>query len=164
MELIALRLVHLIETHADGLATELIQKLQRSKRTGDLRKVPPEELRARIHELLTHLSEWLLTKTTSDVERRYVEIGERRASQQVSLSDYCWAIVLTKEHLWDFLQRQGFLQSPIELYGEMELLRLLDQFFDRALCYASEGYEHYASSWEGPVPAHGLSSPASVKQ
>ena len=52
---------------------------------------------------------------------------------------------MTKEYLWDFLQRQGFLQSPIELYGEMELLRLLDQFFDHALCYASEGFEQYAT-------------------
>jgi hypothetical protein len=36
------------------------------------------------------------------------------------------------DHLWEFLQRQGFMNSPVELYGEMELLRLLDQFFDRA--------------------------------
>jgi hypothetical protein len=35
--------------------------------------------------------------------------------------------------------------SPIEIYGEMELLRLLDQFFDRALCFAAEGYERYIS-------------------
>lgn len=139
--MIALRLVHLIENHADQLAQGLIEKLQRSSRTSDLRKVPAEELRGRIHEILNHLSEWLLTKTTADIEQRYREIGARRAAQGVSLSDYCWAMVLTKEHLWDFLQRQGFLRSPVEIYGEMELLRLLDQFFDRALCYATEGYE-----------------------
>ena len=33
------------------------------------------------------------------------------------------------------------LRGPLEIYGEMELLRLMDQFFDRALCYATEGYE-----------------------
>jgi len=31
----------------------------------------------------------------------------------------------------------------VEIYGEMELSRLLDQFFDRALCFATEGYEQY---------------------
>jgi hypothetical protein len=36
------------------------------------------------------------------------------------------------------------MNSPVELYGEMELLRLLDQFFDRALCFATEGYEQYS--------------------
>lgn len=41
----------------------------------------------------------------------------------------------------EFLEQQGFLRSPVELYGKMELLRLLDQFFDRALAYATEGYE-----------------------
>jgi len=50
--------------------------------------------------------------------------------------------VLTKEHIWEFLQRQGFLQSPLEIYGELELLRFLDQFFDRAMYYVTEGYEH----------------------
>jgi hypothetical protein len=50
---------------------------------------------------------------------------------------------VTKEHLWEFLQRQGSKRGPVEIYGEMELLRLLDRFFDRALCFATEGYEHY---------------------
>ena len=92
---------------------------------------------------MRHLSEWLLTKTGHDVEQRYFEIGERRASQGVALSDFCWSIVLVKEHLWEFLQRQDSTHGPVEIYGEMELLRLLDQFFDRALCFATEGYEQY---------------------
>ena len=36
---------------------------------------------------------------------------------------------------------EGFLRGPLEIFGEMELLRLLDQFFDRAICYTAEGYE-----------------------
>jgi hypothetical protein len=143
--MIALRLVHLVEAHSDELAQGLIEKFARSSRTSDMKKVPPAELRERVYELLHQLGEWLLTKTESDVERRYFDIGGRRAAQGVSLSDYCWAIVLTKEHLWEFLQQQAFMTSPVELYGEMELLRLLDQFFDRALCYATEGYEQYVS-------------------
>ena len=69
--------------------------------------------------------------------------GERRASQGVALSDFCWSITGTKEHLCEFRQRQGFKRGPVEIYDEMELLRLLDRFFDRALCFAREGYEHY---------------------
>jgi len=148
--LIALRLVHLIETHSDELTEGLVHKVLNSSRTTDLRKVPIEELRDRIHELLEHLSEWLLTKSNADIRKRYVQIGGRRAAQGVSVSDYCWAIFTVKEHLWDFLQRQGFLHSPVEIYGEMELLRLLDQFFDRAICYATEGYEQ-SDAWQPVV-------------
>jgi hypothetical protein len=144
--MIALRLVRLIEAHSEQLARDLIEKLQASSRTHDLRKVPPSELRSRMHEILQHLSEWLLTKTDSDIESRYRELGARRAAQGVSITDFCWAVMLTKEHLWEFLQRQGFLRGPIELYGEMELLWLLNQFFDRALCYALEGYKQQLDS------------------
>ena len=147
--MIALRLVRVIERHSDELAVELVAKLETSSRTTDLRKVPVEELRRGIQEILRHLGEWLLTKPGHDIEQRYFEIGERRASQGVALSDFCWAIVVTKDHLWEFLQRQSFMNSPVELYGEMELLRLLDQFFDRALVFATEGYELYAQLQTG---------------
>lgn len=141
--MIALTLVRVIERHARELAVELVTKLGTSLRTADLRRVPVAELQEQNEEVLLHLSEWLLTKTAYDIERRYLELGERRASQGVALSNLCWAIALTKQHLWEFLEQQGFRRGPVEIYGEMELLRLLDQFFDRALCFATEGYEQY---------------------
>jgi hypothetical protein len=141
--MIALRLVRLIEDHSDELSATLIAKLRASAHTADMRKVPADELQERTNEILQHLNEWLLTKTGRDIQQRYREIGERRAEQGVALSDFCWSIILTKEHLWEFLQREGFLRGPIELYGELELLRLLDQFFDRALCFATEGYQRH---------------------
>jgi hypothetical protein len=149
--MIALRLVRMIENHSEELTESLVAKLEASARTADLRKVPAEELRERIHEILLHLNEWLLTKTGRDIETHYREIGERRAAQNVALSDFCWGIILTKEHLWEFLQQQAFMRGPVEIYGELELLRLMDQFFDRALCFASEGYEQYMQLQRGAV-------------
>jgi hypothetical protein len=116
-------------------------------RNSEHRRVPPTCAKSRstnwrqIEEILQHLSEWLLTKTGDDIEQRFFELGERRASQGVTLSDPCWAIAVIKEHLWEFLERQGFKRGPVEIYGEVELLRLLDRFLDRALCFATEGYE-----------------------
>jgi hypothetical protein len=139
--MIALRLVRLIEEHSEELSQELLSKFRNSAMTRDMAKVPSQELRERTNEILHNLGEWLLQKREADVEQRYRTLGVRRASQDVSLSDFCWALVLTKEHIWDFLERQGLLRGPLELYGEMELLRLLDQFFDHAICYAAEGFE-----------------------
>lgn len=139
--MIAVRLVRLIEQHSDELTDELLEKFQSSARTTELRKVPSHELRNRSHEIICNLSEWLLSKSDADVARRYREIGALRASQQVSLAHVCWGIVITKEHIWNFLEREGFLRGPLEILGEMELLQLLDQFFDRAICYCAEGYE-----------------------
>ena len=139
--MIALRLVRLIENHSDELAVGLMTKFQNSPRTRELLKVPAGELRDRSYEIYRNLSAWLLHTKESEIEQRYVDIGARRAAQEVPLSEVCWAIMLTKEYLWDFLEQQGFLRSSLEILGELELLRLLDQFFDRALCFAAEGYE-----------------------
>jgi hypothetical protein len=106
-----------------------------------MRKITETELLSGMQELLLHLSEWLLMKTDADVEKRYRAVGARLRSRDITLVDACWASTMTKQHLWEFLQKQGILRTPVELYGEMELLCLLDQFFDRALCYTAEGYE-----------------------
>jgi hypothetical protein len=139
--MIAVRLVRLIEAHSDELADGLLNKFRTSSRTSDLRNVSAQELRGRSLEIIQHLSEWLICKSESEVERRYREMGFARAAQNVSFADFCWAMVLTKDHIWDFVQRQGFLGGAAEIYGAMELLRLLDQFFERAICYGAEGYE-----------------------
>lgn len=139
--MIAVRLVRLIEGHSEDLTDKLLTKFVTSPRTTDLRRVPPQDLRQRCHEILGHLGEWLLSKSNPDIESRYREIGALRAAQGVSLADVVWGIVLMKEHIWDFVQREGFLRGPLEIYGAMELQRLLDQFFDHAICYCAEGYE-----------------------
>jgi len=30
-----------------------------------------------------------------------------------SATDFCWAIAVIKEHLWEFLERQGFKPGPV---------------------------------------------------
>jgi hypothetical protein len=139
--MIALRLVHLIETHSEELAGGLTQRLLSSERTRDLRKVAANELHYRCHEIYRNLSEWLLSKTEHDVEKVYRALGARRAKQGVSMATLTWAILLTKEHLWTFLESEGVHGGLHNIFGELELLRLLDQFFDRAVYYATEGYE-----------------------
>jgi hypothetical protein len=138
--MVALRLIRLIENHSEQIARNLAARIRVSLRTQDMQKVPEAELITGVQELLQHLSEWLLTKTDADVETRYRQSGIRLAEQGIALADACWAVTMTKEQLWEFLQKQGLLRSPIELYGEMELLTLLNQFFDRALCHLIEGY------------------------
>jgi hypothetical protein len=139
--MLAYRLVRLIETHSDALAGSLLKKVQSSEFTRSYHKVPAEELRDRVYEIYRHLGAWLLGKTEVDIEQRYNEIGSRRYQQGVPLSDLIWAITLTKENLWEFLKEETILDRPVEVFGEMEMLQLLEQFFDRAIYYAAQGYE-----------------------
>ncbi len=67
-----------------------------------------------------------------------------------------WVIILTKENLWEFLKKESSPERPAEAFGELEMLQLLDQFFDRAIYYASVGYERAIAAHELP-PARGAS-------
>ena len=87
------------------------------------------------------MGDWLLGKNQENIEQRYREIGARRASQGVPLPELIQAIVLTKENLWDFLKSEAVLDRAVEIMGELELLQMLEQFFDRAIYFAAVGYQ-----------------------
>jgi hypothetical protein len=135
------RLVRLIESHSEALASELLEKVQQSEYTRSFSRVPSEELRRRVCEIYQHLGDWLLARTDADLERRYREIGARRFRQRVPLAELIWAITLAKQTLWEFLSWESVPDRLAEVFGELELLKLLGNFFDRAIHWASLGYE-----------------------
>jgi hypothetical protein len=136
------RLVRLIETHSQALAAGLLDQVQNSKLTPNFQQnVPPDDLKERVGEIYRHLGEWLMGKDELQLEQRYLQIGARRAGQQVPMSEVIWVIVLTKDNLWEFIKKESVLERPVEVFGELEMLQLLEQFFDRAIYYAAVGYE-----------------------
>ena len=139
--MVANRLVRLIESHSEELAESLVHKLHTSERTPAYRNIPARELKAAVREVYDNLGEWLMTKTESDVELRYRELGRRRMAQGVPLSQFMSSMLMTKEHLWAFLRRESISDGALQLYGELEFLQTLVNFFDRAIYYTSLGYE-----------------------
>ena len=135
------RLVRLIETHSNELACCLLNRVHRSEATPDYYLVPDEDLKDRVHEIYRHLGDWLIARDEFDLAQRYEKIGARRASQNVPFSQVAWAIVLTKDNLWEFLKPHSEMERPVEALGELEMLQLLDHFFDRAIYFAAVGYE-----------------------
>jgi hypothetical protein len=137
----ALRLVRLIEQHAHQLSEGLLKRLQESECCSEfLAHVPESELKYRTYEIYHNVSEWLLSKTESEVEERYLGLGTHRAQQGVPFSQMLFALQTVKEYLWEFLRQEGLLE-PQELLGEMELLYSLERFFDRISYFAAVGYE-----------------------
>jgi hypothetical protein len=106
--------------------------------------VPPEDLKERVREIYGHLGEWLMGKDELSLKQRYAQIGAVRARQGVPLSEVIWVIVMTKDNLWEFIKKESVLERPVEVFGELEMLQLLEQFFDRAIYHAATGYEQEA--------------------
>jgi hypothetical protein len=107
-------------------------------------------LRKRIQETLCQFHAWLLTSADHNVQEYYRELGKHHAAQNVALPDLCWAIVLMKEHLWQFVERRALHTTFVEIHAELELIRLLDVFFDNTICHVAEGYERARTELRGP--------------
>lgn len=135
------RLVHLIEAHSQELSSELLKRARQSPLLASFGKVPDHELRQRVHEIYSHLGQWLMNRTESEIARQYAEIGARRYRQGVLLSELLWAIILTKENLWDFLGRESWPGFEIEVLAEHDMFRRIDHFFNHAMYYAARGFE-----------------------
>jgi hypothetical protein len=162
--LLAYRLVRLIETHADKLADSALKLLQDSEKTRTFAKGEAgADFRKAVCEIYTHLGEWVMGKSEEDIARRYSEIGRQRAAQGVRLSELNWAIVIARESLWEFLKGEDALERPTEVFGELKLLQLLEQFFDRAIYYAAVGYEQYKSGAGEDTCAHTVLADAGVR-
>jgi hypothetical protein len=138
--MLALKLVRLIEDHSEELVMGLTDKLRQSERTRDFCKVSPEALCLAAAEIYHNLGEWLLQKTETDIAERFRRLGERRAAEGVGLHQFVWALVISRNHLWQFLQREAFADNVIQLSGKLELQQMLNQFYDRAVYYGVLGY------------------------
>jgi len=145
-------MIQLIEAHAERLSEKLMHKLECSTICPELwQRVPHEELKLRTHEIYRNLSDWLLSKTESEIEERYMALGVRRAIQGVPFSELLIAIVATKECLWEYLEREHFLDEPVELLGDLNLLHALARFFDRIAHSAALGYERVQKDRRTPT-------------
>jgi hypothetical protein len=139
--MIALKLVRLIEQHSEELSKSLLEKVDDCSKCAELKKgVPRKELEGRVFEVYQHLSDWLLTKTEHDIFLTYTALGRRRFEQGVPFHQFVWGLMLIKQNLWDFMEREVVEESAFHLRGEFELLRMLDQFYDRVMYYSALGY------------------------
>ncbi len=139
--MLGMRLVKLIEAHSGELCRDLTEQIRRSERTTDFRKIPAADLRLAAGEVYRNLGEWLMQKTDSDIEQRFRAAGARRMAEGIRLHQFVWALLLSRDQLWQFLRYRSFGDNIVALFGEIELQGLLNQFFDRAIYYAVLGYE-----------------------
>ena len=134
-------LMRLIETHAEELTEKVIKALRTNPRTAFLHEVSEAELKRRGFDLYHNLGRWLGEKSEAEIESTYREIGRRRFREGVPLSELVYALVLMKQHLWDFIRKNDLPETVTNLYGEEQLEMMVGQFFDKALYHAVRGYE-----------------------
>jgi hypothetical protein len=143
--MLSARLVRMIEDHAEELARGAVRDLQSHTRTAAYHKLSPEQLHRRVYDVYHNLGRWVGEKAEAAIEATYSELGRRRHAEGVPVSQVVYALILTKDHLRDYIRTTDVVDSAVELYQEEELNRMVGHFFDKAIYFTVKGYEAAAS-------------------
>lgn len=144
--MLATRLMHLIETHADPLTDRLAERLRTDSRTTAYRRLDDAEIRSRILHVYRNLGRWLEQASEGQVEHEHLGLGRARRAEGVPLSQVVAALLLTRRNLWEFIESEAVAGTVLELRQELELQLLVVRFFDRAIYHTVRGYEEKAAA------------------
>jgi hypothetical protein len=139
--MISVRLVAMIEDHAEQLTAGLVNDLQRNPRVRGYHRLPLQELHNRAYDVYHNLSKWVARGSESEIELVYTDLGRRRYREGIPLSEVTFALLLTKEHLQEYVKTSGLSDTALDLYQELELVQMVSTFFDRAIYHAARGFE-----------------------
>jgi hypothetical protein len=139
------RLIEMIENHAEPLARGTLDDVRNNPRTPSFHALSRDVLSTRVYDVYRHLGDWLGEKTDEKIEAWYRGLGQRRFAEGFDLSEVVYALILTKNHLENYVRASGLVDSAIELHQERELFRLVEYFFDRAIYYTTLGFEQAAA-------------------
>jgi hypothetical protein len=151
--MLSVRLVQMIEDHAEQLTQGVIHDLQSNQRTPHYHRLTREELHERTYNVYRNLGHWLSYKTDEAIEASYTELARMRLAEGVPLSEIVYALTLLKQHLREYIGYVGLMDSAVELHQERELRRLVGRFFDRAIYYTVLGYERQMALHHAKGPA-----------
>jgi hypothetical protein len=139
--MLAARLVRAIEDHAEDLTRTVLDDLGTNARTPAYHGLSRSDLHGRVYEVYRNLGRWIDEKEGEAVDASYHDLGRERRVEGIPLEEVVYALILTKQHLRDYVLRSGLVDSIVDLYQEEELHLRLEQFFDRAVYQTVKGYQ-----------------------
>ncbi len=141
-EIMSGKLVKLIENNADQLAKNWVADVSKHPATKKYHYRTDKELHGWAFDVYSHLGKWISQDTTKEIiAEHYTKLGSIRKEQEFKLSELIQALILVRRHLWVKVLADGLLDSAMDFYIAMELNNRVVLFFDRAIYYASVGYE-----------------------
>jgi hypothetical protein len=140
------RLVDLIERNADPLTRRWIEIVRTHESTPTYHTYDEGKLYERAFSVYSQLGRWISAETTKEEKKTiYTALGKQRYQEGFRLSEVLQALIITRRVLWSKIQSEGFLDTALDLNQALELSNHIILFFDRAMVYATQGFESASS-------------------
>jgi len=135
------KLVQLIESHWEEIATRLISEVRRHPEMPKLARKTDAEMREWCRNILQDLDYLLAASKAQEVRRRFEILGRMRCEENIPLHEAVLRFHILKDKIIGFVHEQGFPMSAMHLYAEEELELRIGRFFDDCVYHVVRGYE-----------------------
>jgi hypothetical protein len=127
--MISTKLVHRIEDHWEQVSARFFRLMRSSADVPHFTRMPESELTEVCRRVLRNLGNWLVSSSESDIAWIFERIGAERRRGGIPWSEAIRVVQLLKDATISFIQDEGPVDNPVELYAEEELENQLGRFF-----------------------------------
>jgi hypothetical protein len=135
------RLLDRIDRNWETIAAEVIAECRREPKLRKYHSLSDAEIRERARDLVRNLRLWLEGMPEEDLAKSYLALGRRRCLAEVPLHELVMMIQLIKRKIAALATEENLSYTALEVYQEMQLLRVLSRYFEIVVHRAVEGYE-----------------------
>ena len=139
--MLASHLLQRIEANWDRIAADVIAELDRDPQLNYYKALSDQEIRHRAKDLAENLAAWMHERDNSRLAARYEQLGRDRFNEGVPLHEVIQKIGIIRRAIRSYAAQQNLGLSPVEIYAELELLRIMATFFDFVVYHVVHGYE-----------------------
>lgn len=138
----SLKLVTLIETHAESIAEQWAKDVKKNARTPSYHSLSDETLITMATRFYDNFSQMFYTEKPAEISRPYFyQYAEEHFRHNIPLSESLYALILMRRHIWLYAEFQTIFISAVEQKQAVDSLVRTILMFDYAIIFISQRYE-----------------------
>jgi len=138
----SLKLINLIETHAEPIARQWARDVGRNPRTPSYHDIPEHKLVPVGMRFYDHFRQMFFTDKPADISRDYFRrYAEEAHDHNIPLNEALYALILMRRHIWLYAEFQTIFISAVEQKHAVDSLVRTILMFDYAIFFISGRYQ-----------------------
>lgn len=140
--MISTKLLKLIVNNEDRLAKKWSDEVRKTEYMKTYQHFSEEVLIKRNKRFFEQLVKWLEEEGSAKslIGAFFVTIGKDRYKEKFPLAEIIYGVFLAKKVFWSVIVSEAFLETTVEVYGALEALTIIYNFFDQGTLYITRGY------------------------
>jgi hypothetical protein len=138
----SLKLVNLIETHAEPIARQWARDVRKNPRTPSYHGIPEDKLVPVGVRFYDNFKQMFFTDKPADTSQQYfARYAEEQHQRNIPLNEALYALIMMRRHIWLYAEFQAIFISAVEQKQAVDSLVRTILMFDYAIFFISQRYQ-----------------------